>query len=111
MTCFVEPPTAEQFIDSTALLSFNGSAAIAPSAVTTSDMIGSIRVSRYTATSDGLTISNNRPGVTLTISNYQTSDGYIVFGCHGIYSGLVASPVIISSQPQRFARELCNTLL
>ena len=108
MTCFVVPipPTSQPFIDSAALLSFNGSIAIAPSAVTIADTIGGIDISRYTASSDGLTISNERPGARLSISDYQATDGFIVFGCHGVYDGLIASPVIIFSQPQGLAREL-----
>ena len=111
MTCYVESPNAEQFIDYTALLSFNGSHAFTPSVVTASSMIDGLDVSRYTASSDGLTTSNKRPGVTLSISDYQASDGYIEFGCHGLYAGLTPSPVIISSQAQRLARELYNVLL
>ena len=111
MTCFVESPNAEQFIADTALLSFNGSAAFTPNVVTASSMLEGIDVSRYTASSDGLTISNGRPGVTLSISDYQASDGYIEFGCHGLYSSLIPSAVIISSQAQRLARELYNVLL
>ena len=106
MTCFVVPPTAQQFIDIAALLSFNGSAAATPSIITNNDVLEGIDISRYTASSDGLTISNERPGVRLSISDYQATDGYIVFGCHGLYSGLVSSPVIISNRTQRLAREL-----
>ena len=106
MTCFVVPPTAEPFTSSTALLSLNGSTVLSPSAVTTADVIDDIDTSRYTASTEGLTISNERPGVRLSISDYQATDRFIVFGCHGVYDGLVASPVIISRQPQRLAREL-----
>ena len=106
MTCFVVPPTAQPFTISTALLSFNGSTALSPSAVTDANTIGGIDVRRYTASTDGLTISEERAGVRLSISNYQATDGYIVFGCHGVYSGLVPTPIIISSQPQGLAREL-----
>ena len=106
MTCFVESPNAQLFIAYTALLSFNDSAAFPPNAVTASSLINGIDVSRYTASSDGLTISNERPGVRLNISDYQASDGYIELGCHGLYSSLIPSAVIISSQTQRLAREL-----
>ena len=106
MTCFVVPPTAQQFIDIAALLSFNGSAAATPSIITNNDVLEGIDISRYTASSDGLTISNERPGVRLSISDYQASDGFIVFGCHGLYSGLTSSPVIISGRTQRLARKL-----
>ena len=102
MTCFVVPPTAQPFTDSTALLSFNGSTAFLPIIVTKEDFLGGINVSRYTASSDGLTISNERPGVKLSISDYQATDGFIVFGCHGAYSGGDNSPAI-SEMPQRLA--------
>ena len=106
MTCFVVPPTAQPFIDIAALLSFNGSAALSPALVTSTGIIDGISISRYTASSDGLTTSNDRPGVRLSISDYQATDRYVVFGCHGLYSGIVASPVIISSRTQRLAGEL-----
>ena len=106
MTCFVVPPTAESFIASTALLSFNDSAAFTPNVLTNNNVLNGIDISRYTASTDGLTISEERAGVRLSISNYQATDGYIVFGCHGVYSGLVPTPIIISSQPQGLAREL-----
>ncbi|KAI6649883.1 hypothetical protein LOD99_6433 [Oopsacas minuta] len=38
-----------------------------------------------------------------TISDYQATDGDIVFGCHRIYTGLVFSDALISGSPQRLA--------
>ena len=102
MTCFVVPPTSQVFIDFAALISFNGSVAGTISNIN-DNTLGGIDTSRYTAGITGLTVSTDRPGIRLTITDYQASDGATNFSCHGLYSGAAISSVIISGIPQRLA--------
>ena len=102
MICFVVPSGTDMFIDSTALISFDGSIAATPTNVNGNQVAG-VNTSRYFADTTNLVISNERPGVRLTISNYQASDGAILFGCHGVLSGLAPSSVLISGYPQSLA--------
>ena len=108
MICYVVPPTAEQFIDTAALLSFNNSGAATINTINTNTLAG-IDTSRYTADISGLTVTTDRPGIRLTITDYQASDGAIEFSCHGLYGSSAGgpSPIIISGYPQRLAGLLC----
>ena len=102
MICFVVPSGTDMFIDSTALISFDGSVPTTPTNVNGNQVAG-VNTSRYFADTTNLVINNERPGVRLTISNYQASDGAILFGCHGVLSGLAPSSVLISGYPQSLA--------
>ena len=102
MTCFVVPPTSQPFIDSAALISFNGSAA-GTIPIINDNVLSGVDTSRYTADITGLTVNKERPGIRLIITDYQASDGATNFSCHGLYSGGITSPVIISGIPQRLA--------
>ena len=62
-----------------------------------------VDTSRYTTDLSGLNVSTDRPGIRLTITDYQASDGATNFSCHGAYSGGVVSPAIISGYPQGLA--------
>ena len=101
MICFIVPPTAEPFINDTALISFNDSAAATITTISDNTLAG-IDTSRYTADITGLFVIVNRPGIRLTITDYQASDGATNFSCHGLYTGGVSS-AIISGYPQRLA--------
>ena len=101
MICYVIPPTAQPFIGDTALISFNDSVAASLNTINT-NTLGGIDTSRYTADITGLTVTTNRPGIRLTITDYQASDGATNFSCHGLYFG-VTSSAIISEYPQRLA--------
>ena len=102
MVCYVVPPTAEPFLDTAALISFNDSLVATITNINENGVVG-VDTSRYTADLSGLTVSTNRPGIRLTITDYQASDGATNFSCYGLYSGGVPSPVIISGYPQRLA--------
>ena len=104
MICYVVTPTAEQFIDDTALISFNDSTPASLNTINNNVLVG-IDTSRYTADLSGLTVSTSRPGIRLIITDYQASDGATNFSCHGLYSGSAGgpSPAIISGYPQRLA--------
>ena len=106
MICFVVPTTVEQFDSSAATISFNGSDAASLYDINNNDVTG-VDTSRYTADLAGLTISSSRPGIRLTISPYQSSDGATNFGCHGLYTGGVPSESLISGYPQALAGLLC----
>ena len=106
MICFVVPPTAKQFDSAAALISFNGSNPANLNQINNNDVTG-VDTSRYTADVSGLTISSSRPGIRLTISPYQTSDGATIFSCHGLYVGGVPSYSLISGYPQELAGLLC----
>ena len=45
------------------------------------DAIAGIDTSRYTADITGLTVTTDRPGIRLTITDYQASDGATDFSC------------------------------
>ena len=104
LVCYVVPPTAEQFLDPTALMSFDDSAVASLNTINTNGL-GGVDTSRYTADTTGLGITTDRPGIRLTITDYQASasDGATNFKCYGAYSGGVPSPVIISGYPQSLA--------
>ena len=106
MICYVVPPTAQQFDSSAAEISFNGSIPANPNDININDVTG-VDTSRYTADVSGLTVSSSRPGIRLTISPYQSSDGDTNFGCHGVYTGGVPSYSLISGFPQVLAGLLC----
>ena len=57
-----------------------------------------IDLSPYNASTDGLMITTNRPGIRLIISSYQTSDSATLFGCHGFFSNTTLSSALISGQ-------------
>ena len=107
--CFVVPPTAQQFDSSAALVSFNGSTPANLNDININDVTG-VDTSRYSADVTGLTVSSSRPGIRLTISPYQTSDGATNFSCHGRYVGGIASYSLISGYPQESAGLLCFVL-
>ena len=71
--------------------------------ISTKNAISGVDLSRYSADTANLTISNERPGVRLTISNYQASDGDTIFACHGLLSDLTPSAALISGYPQPLA--------
>ena len=102
LICYVVPPTAEQFTDSVALISFNDSVVASLNTINNDGLAG-VDTSRYTADIAGLGTTTDKPGIRLTITDYQASDGATSFSCHGAYSGGVPSPVIISGTPQRLA--------
>ena len=101
MLCFVVP-NGQMFIANTALLSFNGSSAATPTNINLNGLSG-VDLSRYSADTTNLNISNERAGVRLTISDYQASDGATLFACHGLFSGLTPSAALVSGYPQPLA--------
>ena len=84
-------------------MSFNDSAAATINSI--NNNLGGVDTDRYTADITGLTVSTDRPGIRLTITDYQASDGATNFSCHGLYSTSAGgpSPAIISEFPQRLA--------
>lgn len=101
MICFVDSLPAQQFTDSVAVVSFNGSTTAFLAAINDNLVIG-VDTTRYTADTSGLAINTSRAGIRLTISEYQASDVVTEFICYGIYSaGVLSSPV--SSDPPQFA--------
>ena len=102
MVCYVVPPTAQPFIDPAALISLDDSSPASINIINTNALVG-VDTTRYTADVTGLGITTDRPGIRLTITNYQASDGATNFSCHGAYSGGVPSPVLISAFPQSLA--------
>ena len=103
MICFVVPPAGTSFIADSASISLNGSTPFTVSTFNALTSIGGVDTSRYTADTTGLSISTSRPGVRITISDYQATDGSVVFGCAGLLSGAVASEILISDSPQSLA--------
>ena len=103
MICYVVPPAGTSFIIDTALISLNGCTPELLSSFNNDTSIGGVDTSRYTADSAGLSINTSRPAVRVTISDYQATDGSVVFGCAGLFSNGSASDVLISSFPQSLA--------
>ncbi|KAI6659416.1 hypothetical protein LOD99_10813 [Oopsacas minuta] len=98
MICSVVSPTSDNFIDSTALISFNGST----SAITTTiddNTLAGVDTTRYTSDTAGLTISTDIPGVRLTISDYQATDGDIVIDSPQGLTVPPSSPPVTLSEP------------
>ena len=102
MVCYVVPPTAEPFLDPTAQISFDNSTPASLNIINNNALVG-VDTSRYTADVSGLGTTTDRPGIRLTITNYQATDGATNFSCHGAYGGGVTSPVLVSGYPQRLA--------
>ena len=102
MVCYVVPPTAEPFLDPTAQISFDNSTPASLNIINNNALVG-VDTSRYTADVSGLGTTTDRPGIRLTITNYQASDGATNFSCNGAYSGGVPSPVLVSGFPQSLA--------
>ena len=103
MICYVVHPAGTSFIIDSALISLDGSIPVTVGAFNGLTSIDGIDTSRYTADSAGLSISTSRPGVRITISDYQATDGSVVFGCGGLFSNASASDVLISDFPQSLA--------
>ena len=103
MICFVVPPAGTSFILDTASISLNGSTPILVGTFNAVTSVGGVDTSRYTANTTGLNISTSRPGVRITISDYQATDESVVFGCAGVFSNGSSSDVLISDSPQSLA--------
>ena len=84
MICFVVPPAGTSFVVDTASISLNGSSPFSVHLFNGFTMLGGVDTSRYTADTTGLDVSTSRPGVRITISDYQTTDESVVFGCAGL---------------------------
>ena len=103
MICYVVPPVGTSFLIDTAPISLNGSTPVTLTTFNALSSVDGIDTSRYTADTTGLSINTSRPGVRVTISDYQASDGSVVFGCAGLFSNASASDVLISDSPQPLA--------
>ena len=103
MICYVVPPAGSSFVLDNALISLNASTPFTVGAFNALSSVGGVDTSRYTADTTGLTISTSRPAVRVTISDYQASDGSVVFGCAGLFPNGSASDVLISDSPQSLA--------
>ena len=84
MICFVVPPADTSFVVEYALISIDGSTPFTIDIFNAVTSLGGVNTSRYTADTTGLNISTSRPGVRITISDYQATDESVVFGCAGV---------------------------
>ena len=103
MICFVVPPAGTSFIFDTPLISLNGSTPFLVGSFNAATSVGGVNTSRYTADTTGLNISTSRPGIRITISDYQATDESVVFGCAGLFPDLSSSDILISGSPQSLA--------
>ena len=104
MICFVVPPTGTSFVVNSALISIAGSSPpILFAAFNALTFLGGVSTSRYTADTTGLSISTSRPGLRVIISDYQSADESVVFGCGGLFSNSSGSDILIDGQPQALA--------
>ena len=84
MICFVVPPAGTSFVVESALISLDGSTPFSVDQFNALTSVGGVDTSRYTADTSGLDICTSRPGVRVTISDYQATDESVVFGCAGL---------------------------
>ena len=103
MICFVVPPAGTSFVVEYALISLDGSTPFTVDEFNALTSLGGVNTSRYTADTTGLSISTSRPGVRITISDYQATDESVVFGCAGLLTNGSSSNVLISNSPQSLA--------
>ena len=103
MICFVVPPTNTSFLLDAALISIGGSPPILFATFNALTFLGGVSTTRYTADTTGLSISNSRPGLRVIISDYQSVDESVVFGCGGLFSNGSVSSVLIDARPQALA--------
>ena len=111
MICFVVPPDGTSFVAATAMISLDGSTTFSVVQFNALTSLGGVDTSRYTADTTGLSISTSRPGVRITISDYQATDESVVFGCAGSYPNGSYSDVLISGSPQALASLLSVRIL
>ena len=98
MVCFVE--SSEQFGSSLARVSFNSSMNIFEIvALNLNTVMNGVDLSRYTANTNGLTITSTRPGIRVIINSYLPSDSNTVIGCHGQFFNGSESSTLVSGQP------------
>ena len=98
MICFVVPPAGTSFVVDTALISLDGSILLTVGTFNSVTSLGGVDTSRYTADTTGLNISTSRPGVRITISDYQATDESVVFGCAGLLTD--GSSILNSYSPR-----------
>ena len=103
MVCYIEPPPSKTFAFSVALVSFDGSAPATLAQINDNNTIDGVVLIRYSANTDGLTISTDRPGIRLIIHSYQSSDSDTLFGCHGTFTDSTVSAARVSGMPMRQA--------
>ena len=103
MICFVVPPIGTSFLINVALISIGGSPPILFVSFNGLTFLGGVSTSRYTADTTNLNISTSRPGLRVIISDYQSADESVVFGCAGLFSNGSVSDVLIDAQPQALA--------
>ena len=101
MVCYIELPPSETFVISIALVSFNGSTPATRSQINIFEITGGVDLSRYSANTDGLTLSSARPAIRLIIHSYQSSDSDTLIGCHGTFDNGSFSEAIVSDSPMK----------
>ena len=82
MTCYIQSPTAEDFVGFLPYISFNNSKPYGQDAIDSNSIPG-IDTSRYSI--QYLAVGLPRLACTIIISSYQPQDGATLFGCHGRY--------------------------
>ena len=103
MICYIQPPATDTFALTVALVSFNGSEPVTQSQINANSLAVGIDLGRFSANTDGLTLSKARPGIRLVIDSYLPSDSDTVFGCHGTFDDSSVSNAIVSGSPIRQA--------
>ena len=102
MLCFVE--SSEQFASSLARVSFNSSMTIFGIVeLNMNTEMDGVDLSRYTANTNGLTLTNTRAGIRVIINSYLPSDSNTVLGCHGQFLNGSESSALVSGQPNPVA--------
>ena len=101
--CFIVPPEGSSFAIGSASVSLNESTPFRLDEFNDVTSVGGVNTSRYTADVIGLSNTTCRPGVRITISDYQATDESVVFGCGGLFPNASVSDVLISDSPQSLA--------
>ena len=103
MICFIVHPADTSFIIGSASVSLNESTPFRLDAFNAVTSVGGVDTTRYTGDVIGLRNTTCRPGVRITISDYQATDESVVFGCGGLFLNGSVSNVLISGSPQALA--------
>ena len=107
MVCYIVPPPDTIFLAITAFVSFNGSDPPASLAqLNTNSAIGGVDLSRFSANTNGLSVTASRPGIRLIIISYIPSDSDTLYGCHGFFPNTTISDAQVSGMPMGLAGEL-----
>ena len=103
MICYVQAPVSDNFALSVAAVSINGSEPQPLGQLNTNSLVNGIDLGRYSANTNGLTLSQSRPAISLIIGSYLPIDSYTTFQCYGTFANGTLLAATLSDMPMRQA--------